>query len=382
MLFETLHPRAGVCERGKTYGEYAGEAKMWVTPRCSGRFSCAGWPVFCGSWLQHGSRDRVRPRPVTNCTCGAGNASTAPKAPLRVAHMIVGQLRGFLDPRVLHSLRHDVIEAAGGEPEAFLLLKPHHGVNRTVVAEKVRALGVFATLRLRPNASDVAARTRCTNLISYEHHFAAASWDRSEAFRMVLARERERSEPFDVFVRLRPDEYFCDPFPRLDTIDWRVYGSTLVAFQAQHVPGLQDHAALMTRAVAGVYFDSYRAFDVCRTTSGLMPRARYSGCMGFHAATNFSKKAAPAECLQLSWLEDMGVRHDNGRVLGPIRACLVDGNNNFRRCTGKREMAYVWTKTHFWAESIEKCGRRSVSTGQLSEEDRLAFGNSTKRMFH
>lgn len=362
-LLEVLHPPASKCSLGRSYGVYEGASRMWVAQGCSGRFLCDGWgPIFCGAWRDHGTKDRRGSGALANCSCGAApkHASGLAQPPLHVAHLIVGQLRGFLDPRVVRSLRADVIESAGGVPEAFLLLKPHAGVNASAVVEAARQLGVPFALQLRANDSDAAAlaSVSCAWLISYEQHFLAAAVDRREAFAMALARERERGRPFDLFVRLRPDEFFCDPFPSFYSIDWRLYGRTIAAFQAMALPGIGDHVAVLTRATAVDYFESQREFEVCdRAEDRRFPRALYSGCYHYHAATNFSIKVVPPECIQARWLDERGIDHDNGAVLGPPRACMVDARNRLRRCTGRSETWSTWAKTPFWVRSIARCAR-------------------------
>ena len=378
-LLEVLHPPASKCNRDVSYGVYDGESKMWVARGCSGRFLCDGWgPLFCGSWLAHGTKDWWMTRAeggrasssAANCTCGETPRRTPSlPRPLHVAHLIVGQLRGFLDPRVLHSLRTDVIEAAGGVAEAFVLVKPHACVNRSAVAAAAHQLGVPTVLRLRANDSDESAMATvsCLRLISYEQHFLAASTDRREAFDMALARERERGAPFDLFVRVRPDEFFCDRFPRFDSIDWRLYHRTVATFQAMAIPGIADHVAVLTRAVATIYFESHRAFGVCDHADGRrFPRALYSGCYHYHAATNSSAKFVPAECIQLRWLEEQGVGHDNGAAFGPPRSCMVDERNRLRRCTARRETWSVWAKTTFWTSSIQRCARMNGSMATVA----------------
>jgi len=383
-LLEVLHPPASKCALNESYGAYEGESRMWVERRCSGRFLCDGWgPLFCGLWLNHGTKDWWLARgsknnaTITNCTCGAAPKDVSrPRPPLQVAHLIVGQLRGFLDPRVVRSLRTDVIEAAGGVAEAFLLLKPHAGVNSSAVVEAAHRLGVPFALRLRANDSDAAAMASvaCLRLISYEQHFLAAAVDRREAFAMALVRERERGAAFDVFVRVRPDEFFCDRFPSLDSIDWRLYARTVAAFQAMAIPGINDHVAILARAAAADYFDSQREFEVCERTEGRrFPRALYTGCYHYRAATNYSVKFVPAECIQTRWLEQHGIGHDNGAALGPPRSCMVDERNRLRRCTGRYETWSVWAKTPFWSSSIARCARMNESEARGSEPKFSSF---------
>ena len=58
-----------------------------------------------------------------------------------MAHLIVGQVRGFLDPRVLHSLRTQTIEAFGGVPDVFLYLKLELNDDLAAIEAAARSLG-------------------------------------------------------------------------------------------------------------------------------------------------------------------------------------------------------------------------------------------------
>ena len=143
---------------------------MWVRDGCSGRFLCDGWLLYCGTWLRYGfSQAIINGSRLTNCTCGTRPKEDALAEPL-VAHLIVGQVRGFLDSRVLHSLRTQTIEAFGGVPDVFLYLKLELNDDLAAIEAAARSLGPRVQLELRQGAkSDQLTRQRlhCGNLDKY-----------------------------------------------------------------------------------------------------------------------------------------------------------------------------------------------------------------------
>ena len=140
-----------------------------------------------------------------------------------MAHLIVGQVRGFLDSRVLHSLRTQTIEAFGGVPDVFLYLKLELNDDLAAIEAAARSLGPRVQLELRQGAKSdqlMRQRLRCGNLDKYERNFGIASMDRREAFNMVIEHEKKRRQRYDLILRLRPDEFFCTPLPRYSQVDW------------------------------------------------------------------------------------------------------------------------------------------------------------------
>ena len=372
-LLEVTHPPASRCRVGASYGIYDDtRPTMWVRDGCSGRFLCDGWLLYCGTWLHYGfSQAIINGSRLTNCTCGTRPNEDARAEPL-VAHLIVGQVRGFLDPRVLHSLRTQTIEAFGGIPDVFLYLKHELNDSLAAIEAAARSLGPRVQLELRQGAeSDHNMRQRlgCRTLQKYERNFGIASMDRREAFNMVIEHEKKRRQRYDLILRLRPDEFFCSPLPRHGQVDWLgAYSNKLAAFQAYTAPGIQDHAAAMNRAVADVYFDSYRELgDVCAAAKqeGIadLPRALYSGLCNYHATSNWSQKSVPAECIQVRWLITQGVTHDNGAVFGPSRSCLVGARGINRMCTNRH--GNTWAGLPLWSESMKQCALANKSHGAL-----------------
>ena len=387
-LLEVTHPPASRCSAGASYGIYDDTPPtMWVRDRCCGRFLCDGWLLYCGTWLSRGfSQAIINGSRLTNCTCGTRPNEDARAEPL-VAHLIVGQVRGFLDPRVLHSLRTQTIEAFGGVPDVFLYLKHELNDDLAAIEAAARSLGSRVQLELRQgNTSDQLTRERlgCGVLQGYEHNFGIASMDRREAFNMVIEHEKKRRQRYDLILRLRPDEFFCTPLPRHDQVDWLgAYSNKFVAFQAYTAPGIHDHAAAMNRAVAGLYFDSHRELvDTCAAAKqeGIagLPRALYSGLCNYHATSNLSQRSVPAECIQVRWLNAQGVTHDNGAVFGPARSCLVGAGGKDRMCTNRR--GNMWAGLPLWSESMEQCALANKSHGALhaiTDSKRLVFSART-----
>ena len=243
-----------------------------------------------------------------------------------VAHCIVGQARGLTRPAVYNSIRTNVVDAFGGLPSIFMVIKASTAQEQTALQ---RVNSTWYTV-LQPtrisvtigaasdNAARAALRPQC-RASGLETQFAIVSLDGLNCLRLVESVEALRGRRFDVVTKLRPDEQICNPWPSWRRFDWRGHYAQRVAtyWRAEH--GVNDHVAIMPRRVAGMYFGSYALLNLYSSpTECVDDRASFRSICNYFGRN----RSVSPECLLTRWLIRSEVEFDNGRMLGPGTTCL------------------------------------------------------------
>ena len=283
-----------------------------------------------------------------------------------VAFMVVGQLRGFLSPRLQANLARRTLGSFKNS-EIFILLK-------LTPAERQRsAATLFAAWRLGAariqlvgtraidgelynennryiKSSDTyrldehAERASAANISSGEelpcpslvrpvahvmfHRFRAAWRDLADCYAMVRSHEdaARRGRRFDWVVKLRSDEELCAPLPPIQ--HWRAR----VVDQFQPLPHCEgpsadyrlchatdDHVAIVPRAFADVFYSAHREVGDSCTSSDYSPFCHWT------ADRMVANGDVPAECLLGRWLFRNNVNVSLGGLLGVRDTCLWRG---------------------------------------------------------
>jgi hypothetical protein len=267
---------------------------------------------------------------------------TVTAEPPWVAHCIVGQARGFTQKAVWSSLRTNVIDAfGGGRTDCFLHLKADGPTD----LDALRRPDSAWRMALQPTAVNIIRDGRGTDLRNttraalrpqchrsgLETQFAIVSLDGLECLRLIEAEEARLGRKYDLVTKLRPDEQICEPWPSWRIADWKDghYTRTVATFRRGE-RGVHDHVALMTRALADVYFGAFRLLNTFSSpTECVDDRASFASTCNYDPG---SHDAVWPECLLTRWLTANSIGFDNGALLGWERVCLWRTPSKQARC--------------------------------------------------
>ena len=240
-----------------------------------------------------------------------------------VAHCIVGQARGLTRPAVYNSIRTNVVDAFGGLPSIFMVIKASKAQEQTALQrvnstwyKVLQPTRISVTIgAVSDNAARAALRPQC-RASGFETQFAIMSLDGLNCLRLVESVEALRGRRFDVVTKLRPDEQICNPWPSRRRFDWRGHYARRVAAYWREERGVHDHVAIMSRRVAGIYFGSYALLN-----SYSSPTECVDDRASFRSICNYfgGNRSVWPECLLTRWLIRSKVEF--GRMLGPGTIC-------------------------------------------------------------
>jgi hypothetical protein len=197
----------------------------------------------------------------------------AAAAPPRFAVCITGEPRVLTEPRVTANVDTHLLRALPGSTHLFASFP-------AASASDPRLAAVMRVLKARevhfgepPEYVEACGRTDVG--LKYASSFAQ-QWGRlEECYSRVKAAEAVDGQPFDYFVRARPDLFYFEPQGELPPPDAvlaleRVYTPCFARVEQQHP--INDHYALMPRALADAYVGAAEVLSDCGWAEELAAR--------------------------------------------------------------------------------------------------------------